>query len=236
MSKYLTASTEFKFTGFFPRTLDFLKDLKSNNSKAWFDAHKQDYRECLLDPMRSLVKEMGKSMLTIDPYLVTIPLINKTISRIYRDTRFSKDKSLFKNVMWITFKRPGKDWRDAPAYFFEISPDSYRYGMGFYSASKSTMDRFRKMIDEKPEEFLQAISFYSKQRIFVLEGAKYKKIPDKKKPEIIIDWYRRRNLYLACNRKPDNRLFSRALADDLISGFELLAPLYHYLRKIKTEG
>lgn len=196
MSKYLTASTEFKFTGFFPRTLDFLKDLKSNNSKAWFDAHKQDYR----------------------------------------DTRFSKDKSLFKNVMWITFKRPGKDWRDAPAYFFEISPDSYRYGMGFYSASKSTMDRFRKMIDEKPEEFLQAISFYSKQRIFVLEGAKYKKKPDKKIPEIIIDWYRRRNLYLACNRKPDNRLFSRALADDLISGFELLAPLYHYLRKIKTEG
>ena len=231
MDKYSTTSTEFEFTGFFPRTLDFLKDLKSNNSKIWFDAHNQDYQVYLLDPLRNLVKEVGKFMLTIDPYLVTIPVINKTISRIYRDTRFSKDKSLFKNVMWITFKRLCKDWKDAPAYFFEISPDSYRYGMGFYSASKSTMDRFREMIDEKPEEFLQAISFYSKQRIFVLEGAKYKKIPEK-----IRDWYRRRNLYLVCNRKPDNRLFSRVLADDLISGFELLAPLYHYLRKIKAEG
>ncbi|MEW6457318.1 MAG: DUF2461 family protein [Acidobacteriota bacterium] len=71
---------------------------------------------------------------------------------------------------WIVFKRPNKDWKDAPAYFFEISPDSYRYGMGFYSASPDTMDRFREMIDKKPKEFLKAISFYAKQQIFVVEG------------------------------------------------------------------
>ncbi len=172
MSKYLNTATEFEFTGFSPRTLNFLKDLKSNNSKAWFEAHKKDYQSYLPDPLRNLVRYLSKFMLAIDPYLMTIPAINKTISRIYRDTRFSKDKSLFKNVMWITFKRTCKDWKDAPAYFFEISPDFYRYGMGFYSASKSTMDRFREMIDEKPEEFLQVISFYSKQRIFVLENIK----------------------------------------------------------------
>ncbi len=138
--------------------------------------------------------------------------------------------------MWITFKRPGKNWRDAPAYFFEISPDSYRYGMGFYSASKDTMDRFRETIDKKPKEFLEAISFYPKQQDFVVEGEEYKRILDENKPGEVQNWYQRRNLYLVCNRKVDNRLFSRELIDDLIFGFGLLAPFYHYLWRIKFGG
>ncbi len=91
-------------------------------------------------------------MLTIDPSFGIRPAVDKTISRIYRDTRFSKDKSLFKSTMWLTFKRPRKDWKDAPAYFLEISPDSYRYGMGYYSVSSDTMYKFREMIDKKPKE------------------------------------------------------------------------------------
>ncbi len=55
------------------------------------------------------------------------PQINRTISRIYRDTRFSKDKSPYKTTMWVTFKRPVKEWQNAPAYFFEITLESYRY-------------------------------------------------------------------------------------------------------------
>jgi len=224
-----------RFSGFSPKTLDFLRSLKKNNSKIWFEAHKQDYQKYLLEPLRNLVIDMAEAMLTIDSYFEITPVINKTISRIYRDTRFSKDKSLYKNTMWITFKRPNKDWKNAPAYFFEISPDSYRYGMGFYSASKATMDGFREVIDKKPKEFLKTISFYSEQQVFVVEGEKYKKTLDKNKPEEIQSWYQRKNLYLVCNRKIDSHLFSRNLLDDLIFGFELLSPFYHYLWKIKYE-
>ena len=228
------SSSQGGFDSFSQKTLDFLRDIKANNNKGWFEEHKPYYLEYILEPLKNLVIELDSFMLTIDPYFETRPAINKTISRIYRDTRFSKDKSPFKSTMWITFKRPSKDWRDAPAYFFEIAPDSYRYGMGLYSASPDTMYRFREMIDKRPKEFLKAISFYSKQQIFAVEGEKYKRIFDENKPEEIQNWYQRRNLYLVCNRRIDNRLFKRDLIDDLIFGFGLLAPFYQYLWKIKS--
>jgi uncharacterized protein (TIGR02453 family) len=224
---------EYTFNGFSRKTLDFLKNLKSNNNKAWFEGHRQDYQKDLIEPFQNLVLDMGPFVRTIDPAFEISPAVGKTISRIHRDTRFSKDKSPYRGTMWITFKRPGKDWMAAPAYFFEISPTSYRYGMGFYSASLDMMYRFREMIDKRPKEFLKAISFYSKQQVFVIEGERYKKIFDETKPEEIQDWYQRKNLYLVCNRKTDDRLFNRELIDDLMLGFELIAPLYHYLWRLK---
>ncbi len=189
-----------------------------------------------MNPLQALVMDLSGFMLTIDPRLETKPAVGKTISRIYRDTRFSRDKSLYKSNMWVTFKRPGEGWKDTPVYFFEIFPDWYRYGMGFYSASKQTMDKLREMIDTKPEEFQKAISFNLRHPVFVVEGEQYKKILDKDKPEEIRNWYQRKNLYLTCNKKVDDRLFSPALIDDLVFGFGLIAPLYHYLWKVKQKS
>jgi len=163
--------------------------------------------------------------------------VNKTISRIYRDTRFSKDKSPFRSTVWFTFKNQKKDWTTRVCgYFFELSVNSYRYGMGFYNAAPSITSRFREMIDENPKEFLKAISFFAKQKTFVLEGEKYKRIIDKTKSERIQNWYQRKNMYLVCNRKIDDTLFSSKLVDVLIYGFGLIAPFYHYLQKIRIKA
>lgn len=222
-----------KFNGFSPKTLKFLRGLKANNNKAWFEAHRADYEEYVLEPLRNLVIDLGEFMLEIDPFFEIAPVVNKTISRIYRDTRFSKDKSPFRSTVWITFKNRSRDWTTlVSGYFFELSPSSYRYGMGFYNAAPAIMSKFREMIDKNPREFLQAISFFSKQKTFVIEGDKYKRIIDKSKPKEIQDWYQRKNLYLVCNRKIDDILFSGKLVDDLASGFNLVAPFYHYLQKI----
>ena len=94
--------------------------------------------------------------------------------------------------MWIVFKRPGKNWQDAPGYFFEILPNEYRFGMGFYSTAAGTMGQFREAIDTNPKEFSRAISFYSKQKMFVLEGEKYKRIIDKTKSPDLQEWYQRK--------------------------------------------
>ncbi|MFD0717215.1 DUF2461 domain-containing protein [Paenibacillus sp. GCM10027626] len=145
---------------FSPRTIEFLDELADNNSKLWFEDNKPTYIEHVLQPAQALVLKLSDQMLAIDPCFETSPSIGKTISRIYRDTRFSNDKSPFRTNIWIVFKRPKKEWADAPAFFFELSPESYRYGMGFYSASKDTMDAFREMIDNNPDEFAAAVSFY----------------------------------------------------------------------------
>jgi uncharacterized protein (TIGR02453 family) len=226
---------EKKFKGFSPKTLKFLRGLNANNNKVWFQAHRADYQEYVLQPLRGLVTDLGDFMLDIDPYFEITPAVNKTISRIYRDTRFSKDKSPFRSTVWFTFKNQKKDWTThVCGYFFELSVDSYRYGMGFYNAAPAIMSKFREMIDEKPTEFLKAVSFFYKQKTFVLEGEKYKRIIDKTKPEKIQDWYQRRNMYLVCNRKIDDTLFSKKLVVDLACGFKTIAPFYNYLQKITT--
>ncbi len=220
------------FNGFSPRTLEFLKNLEANNNKIWFEANRDNYLNYLYQPLLNLASALAPYMLTVDPYLETRP--GKTLSRIHRDTRFSRDKSPYKNNMWITFKRTSKDWQEAPAYFFEITQDSYRYGMGFYNAGRQTMDKFREAVEYQTKTFLDTISFYTNESIFTLEGEKYKKILKPELPEKVQDWYQRKNFYLVCNRGIETNLFSEGLVDDLICGFALVAPFYHYLWRIKT--
>lgn len=232
----MAAKQERKFKGFSPRTFKFFRQLKAHNNKVWFEAHRADYETYVLQPLRNLVVDLDDFMLTIDPDFEIAPVVNKTISRIYRDTRFSSDKSLFKTAMWIAFHRPSLDWKDDPGYFFEISTNFYRYGMGFYSASTQTMAKFRELIDEDPCGTSRLISFYSKQRVFDVEGEKYKRILDKTKPGKIQQWYQWKNLYLMCTRKIEKRLFSSKLVDDLKVDFKLAAPLYHFLHKAKRKA
>ncbi|MBI5638141.1 MAG: DUF2461 domain-containing protein [Nitrospinae bacterium] len=223
------------FQGFSRETSRFLHDLKRNNNKGWFESNKARYQDVLIKPLTELASDLAPFMLSIDSHMEVTPAVNKTISRIYRDTRFSRDKSPYKTTMWITYKRPRKNWVSAPAYFFEISEESYRYGMGFYSAEKGTMDGLRWAINDDPAGFLKATAFYSKQNAFAVEGEKYKRLLSETIPPELLDWYQRKNLYLVCNRKMEGSIFSRKLVADLKGGFSLLGPFYHYLRKVTEE-
>lgn len=221
-----------KFNGFPPAAIQFLRTLRENNSKAWFELHKPDYRNDLLKPLQALTAGLGSLMISIDPDLEVTPAINRTISRIYRDTRFSRDKSPYKTSHWITFKRLRHEWKDYPAFFFEISPDSYRYGMGFYSASRQTMDNFRTAVDTNPKIFLAATSFYSNNKTFTIEGEQYKRLLKENIPIELQDWYNRKSLYLVSNHQIDGNCIDKNLIKELQYGFEMLAPFYHYLCKV----
>lgn len=226
----MTEPTERNFTGFSRKGFKFLKDLKANNNKTWFDANRTDYETYLLQPLRDLVTDLADCMLGIDLSFEVAPAINKTISRIHRDTRFSKDKSPFRDCMWICFKRSGKDWaRWNTGYFLEINPTWYRYGLGFYDAAPDIMAQFRQQLDEHPKAFLKAISWFDRQDTFVLEGEQYKRHKAPDKPEPLKTWYNHRSFYVCCNRKIDEVILSPRLVDDLQADFTEIAPLYHYL-------
>lgn len=221
------------FNGFSPQALAFFEGLAANNDKQWFETHRGDYEQYLLAPLKALVSDLAGPMLAIDPDLVTMPAVDKTISRIYRDTRFSRNKSPYKTCLWITFKRPSRDWKEAPCFFFELRADAYRYGMGFYSASKETMDRLRRVIETRPAEFRKSVAVLEKQTTFALEGERYKRSLNAALPDDLQQWHQRRNVYLVCNRVADGRLFTRGIYDDLREGFSLLAPVYEMLWRAK---
>lgn len=220
---------QYQFEGFTSEAFQLLRDIRFYNSKAWYEEHKPDYRQLLLIPFQKLVSDLSGFMLSIDPQLVTTPAIDKTISRIYRDTRFSKDKSLYRDSMWLTFKRPTSYWKEAPAFFFEITPNRYRYGMGFYTAPKSYMDRFRERIITKPDWFLETIAFLNQNNLFVVEGDRYKKNHGGDLPEELRDWFQYKSFYITSNHQIERTLFNDELVRELTAGFGMMASLYTYL-------
>ena len=227
----MIGNTHRPFTGFTPDTLEFLRALAANNRKEWFEAHLEEYRQFLLEPLQQLATALAGPIMAIDSDLIIEP--RRVVSRIHRDTRFSRNKSPYKTTIWLTFKPPLISWQDAPAFFFEMSADGYRFGMGFFSASKETMDRLRQIIDRKPEAFRRAIAFLEGQETFVLEGEKYKRLLDGAKEEYLLEWYQRKTFYLVCNLRIDDPFFSRELLNQLTSGFVYLAPFYHWLKKAR---
>jgi len=215
-----------RFNGFSPLAPVFFEQLAVNNNKTWFEAHRDEYQELLLDPLKLLVSELADTMQALDPALITLPAVDKTISRIYRDTRFSRNKSPYKTCLWITFKRYSPDLKTAPCFFFEITADSYRYGMGFYSASRQTMDNLRRLIEAQPERFRTTVAWLAQQDAFVLEGDRYKRPLNPALPDDLQTWHCRKNVCLICNREVDGRLFTQDIRDDLATGFRQLQPLY----------
>jgi uncharacterized protein (TIGR02453 family) len=222
------------FRGFSSDSLAFLKNIRAKNSKPWFEKNRDAYERHVLDPFKRLVEDLTPTMLDIDPEFEARPMVNRTISTIYRDTRFSRDKSLFKNNQWLTFKRRSPEWKDAPAYYFEINPTFYRYGMGYYNASRFSMDKFRECLDDDPEPFRRAVSFFKrKDSPFELAGEAYKRpLPCVHPPEFC-RWVQMKSFYLVCNRGIDRTLFSSELTGVLSAGFRMMGPLYRYLTAIR---
>lgn len=220
-----------QFNGFSQQGLKFLVDVRQHNSKEWFDENRHIYDEQLLTPTRTLVEQLSRTMLVIDDSFETRPAIGKTISRLNRDTRFSHDKSRYRSRIWITFKRISKDWKDAPVYFFEMSPDMYRYGLGYYSASRQTMDLFRELINDNPKRFLKVAGCCKPP--FELYGESYKRPLIKGQPENIANWYNRKSFSVMATSYDVEALFDADLIGQLERGFMALEPLYHYLMEVE---
>lgn len=219
------------FQGFTPATLAFLQQIVRENNKEWFEAHRDVYQQNVLQPFRALVELLAPAMLEIDDGFEIRPAIGKTLSRMYRDTRFSNDKSLFRNRMWLTFKRPAKQWTDAPVFFFEITPDFFHYGLGYYSASKATMDRFRHLMLRQPKEFAAVVA--SCHAPFELVGESYKRPLVKDQDPALANWYNRKTFAVMATDAQMEALFSAPLAQRIAKGFQQLRPLYDFLLRVE---
>ena len=219
---------------FTPQTLDFLFENKLNNNKEWFHSHKQEYQELVLDPLVDLVEKLTPTVLKIDPQFITIPKPTKAISRIYRDTRFSKDKSLYRDNMWILFIRDKKLYHGLPAYFADISANGLEYGVGYYKVSSESMLCYRDMILKKEPAFLQAKLAVEKAKIFSLYGEPLKRSKAPNEPEDIKNWLDRKQIGVSNTITDFDLVFSEDLYQTIAKGFEQLKPVYDFLMAVET--
>lgn len=100
------------------------------------------------------------------------PLILK-VSRIYRDARRLHGQGPYKDHLWFCVRTGDQDWTGRPAFYFEIAPDYYSYGMGFWAASAATMTRYRQQIDRDPKTLEKLVRQFDRQQVFQLTGPDY---------------------------------------------------------------
>ncbi len=217
-------------TCFSQKTLDFLFENRLQDSRSWFAEHKKEYQSLVIEPLRQLVMDLSPTMLELDPEFQTEPKVDKTICRIWRDTRYTKDPSLYRDHMWIIFKRGGRmHGTDYPGIYFEINLDGFSYGCGFYHASTAYMNNLRTRILAGSTEFQAAQKAFLNQKIFQMEGDCFKRPRyGNRTPEEQI-WLERRNISFNADNHDFSLLFSKELPGKLLEDLQLLFPVYRFL-------
>ncbi len=215
------------FSGFTKEAPKFLFENKLNNSKEWYDSHKGVYREFVYDPFVELIKELAPVITEIDDRIITVP--SKLISRVRRDTRFTKDKSLYRDNVWLVFLRDKSQMTTSPCFWFEISQKGSSYGTGYYGAETGAMARMREMIVEGHPAFLKALQCYEAQKEFVIGGEMYKRSKFPEQPENLKLWLDRKNIYFESVQNDFKLAFSKKLPDTLKKAYIQLKPIYDFM-------
>jgi uncharacterized protein (TIGR02453 family) len=142
-----------------PRLFVFLRELAANNDRAWFNANKQRYLDEVRDPLLGLIEALGAPLRRVAPHLVAdASPVGGSLFRIYRDTRFSKDKSPYKTHCGIHFRHAeGKD-AHAPGAYLHLEPGQVFVGSGIWHPDAAALGRIRAAIAAHPDRFERATS------------------------------------------------------------------------------
>lgn len=222
------------FDGFCTEGLKFLFGNKMNDSKDWYDSHKSVYKKYVYNPFIELITELAPVMTEIDSQLITAP--TKLISRVRRDTRFSKDKSLYRDNVWFVFLRDKSQMSASPCFWFELGQYGSSYGVGYYGAEPSSMAHMRELIINGHPAFLNALKCYESQDQFVIVGETYKRSKYPNQPQNLKLWLDRKNIAFECLQNDFELAFSSSLPDTLKKGFKKLKPIYDFLCVVESYG
>lgn len=165
------------FMGFDKKAFTFLRALKDpkKNNKEWFDANRETYEEYLKKPMRDLIDYLAVEIRKIDPDIV----VNyKSIFRINRDIRFSKDKSPYKTKLSAAFAFGRVKSSEIPQFYFHFGPDDFVIAGGQYSSDPQMLKKIRKGIYQNFDRYLEIISDKKFKREYsIIEGDTLTRLP-----------------------------------------------------------
>jgi len=214
---------------FSPESVAFLQDLRANNNKFWFEQHRYIYETCLLEPFRQLSARLGPTLRAINPAIETRPQVGKTISRIYRDTRFSQNKLPLRDHLWLEFRDRSFSGQDTPQFFFYLEVEEWGYGMGFWQASTAAMEGIRSRLAAQPSRGQKIFRELKRQNRFILGGEKFRRPRQADLPAEVLELYNYRSFFYICRQSIGKSLFAERLAEEVAEGFQILGPVYRYV-------
>lgn len=164
------------FSGFPPDTLKFLRQLKRNNNREWFLAHKDRYELKVKDPMTDLVLALGHALQQSAPDLIVDP--KRAIYRIYRDTRFSPDKRPYKTHLAARFVLRGIPKNTGAGMYFHIEPAQIIVAGGIYITDSATLRILRQHIADNWKHYREITNQRSFRKLFgSVQGERLVRLP-----------------------------------------------------------
>jgi uncharacterized protein (TIGR02453 family) len=216
------------FAGFPPEALTFLRQLRRNNNRPWFAANKERYETSVRAPMFALVTALGGAIQGFAPELVTDP--KRAVYRIYRDVRFSKDKSPYKTHIAAHFSAAGLGRHAGAGLYFHIAPEEVLIAGGVYMPGPEELRAVRGHVAEHSGELERILRQRSFKTLYgSLQGDQLSR-PPKGWPadHPAIEWLRYKQ-YIAWFERPAKVAATPELFPLLLRGFIAVMPLVRFL-------
>jgi len=166
------------FNGFKKETIKFLEDLSKNNSKEWFEANRYIWQKYILELNKAFIKDMGETLQILVPTINALPKVSGSLFKIYRDVRFSKDKTPMKSKIGIIFWQGKLHRMQSSSFYIHYCKDSYFIASGIRAFKPPMLKTYRKYIqDENKRIELDKILNTLIQKGYKLPEPKYKRVP-----------------------------------------------------------
>jgi uncharacterized protein (TIGR02453 family) len=218
-----------RFQGFDKEAIGFLKRLKKNNRREWFQPRKEEYEELLKTPMTLLVADLAECFRKTAPEIRFTP---RSVLRIYRDTRFSKDKTPYKTHIAASFSMSGAHkTMDAPGLYVHVAPDEVFIGGGLYMPNPKQLTRIRYAIEQKSDQFLDLIENRSFKREFGgLQGDTLKRAPKGYLPDHPMIEHLKRKQFFVGRQLAVKDCMSPSFVKKVEDSYAKMLPLARWLR------
>ncbi len=215
------------FQGLTEDTYQFFWDIAFQNDSAFFEANRERYKKSVYQPMKELAILLTPTALEIDPeFNVRAASI---VSRIRRDTRYSHDKTMYRDHAWLGFRRPGKMISESFVLFAEFERESYGYGMGMYGPNATLMRAFRERMLARPQKFLSLVNDPKLTETFEISGEPFKRPRYHDGPEALLPYLNRKDLSFYFSSPNLKKTLKPEIADEIVAAFNLLKPIYRFL-------
>ncbi len=220
-----------QFDGFSKEGIEFLKKLESNNTKVWFENNRTTWEKHILLPNTNFVQEMGETLQILVPTIHFKPKVSGSLFRIYRDVRFSKDKTPMKSKIGLLFWQGQAHRMQSSCFYMHYDKDSYFVASGIRAFKPPLLKTYRKYIKHKKHrESLHVILEELKQKGYSIGEPKYKRVPPEfDKDEEYIYLTKQSSMFGYMEFKIDDVFFTQAITDKLFKIYQDMAKLQKWV-------
>ncbi len=220
------------FNGFPKECVRFFREIKKNNTKAWFENHRSDFDQHVMEPSREFILAMGSRLRKIAPEIHADPRVNKSIFRLFRDTRFSKDKTPYKTHLGLWFWEGEGKRMECSGFYFHLDPPNLMLGVGIYMIPKHIMEECRNSVvhERYGKELSKAIAKARKVPGCEIGREHYKRVPrgfDPDHPNA--EFLRYSGFYAGIETKIPNELHTPEILDFCFTQFKQFLPVHKWL-------